>query len=162
MKSTSRVLYGIMNLFLAFFIVIIAGLGFLWAIGLIPASIDEALFRYRLRMFAHSNTVQTMISDLATFDWELVCSNHPYDEPLFLEKYGRWYEPPVEGSKAVWGLAFIQQDGSPKYITGNCRDRGARIHFKHAQCFNREVASLKFIGSGTCAEYEAIASDKER
>jgi hypothetical protein len=83
---------GIINVAIAVLILLGAAAVCLWFIGYIPTSENEFLFRSRLSKYAAEGRAVIPLSDLASFDWEMVCENHPYDGGrLYLEKYGRTY-----------------------------------------------------------------------
>jgi hypothetical protein len=63
-----------------------------WHLFLLPASIDEALFRYRLESAAERGAKEIRLSEMAKFDWEEVCSHHPYDGDFTYAKYKRTYQ----------------------------------------------------------------------
>ncbi|MEN6620318.1 MAG: hypothetical protein ABFD50_02050, partial [Smithella sp.] len=52
------------------------------------------------------------LSKLMPGDWELVCSSHPYDGPLYIKKYKKKFKPVASAHDGSWGLIFINSDGS--------------------------------------------------
>lgn len=89
-----------------------------------PYSLDEALFLHRLSV-AHANNAQTLdLGELMPGNWEMVCESGGYDGALYLERYGRTYEPVGPPQDSAWGLIFISTDGSFKAASGSCRVPG--------------------------------------
>lgn len=89
-----------------------------------PYSFDEARFLYRLSL-AKANNAQTLnLAELMPGDWEMVCESSGYDGPLYLERYGRTYEPVGRPQDSSWGLIFISADGSFTAASGSCRAPG--------------------------------------
>lgn len=139
-------------------IVLIAGL-VAWDLFLLPSSLNEALFRYRLNSAAQTQKTEINFSELATFEWEEVCNHHPYDGEFKYPKYGRTYSAPISAAHdGVWVLLFIEKDGSPTYITGSCTRGGA--HIREFGCTPRTQAIFRLEGSGQCPSYSA-ASDRK-
>lgn len=58
-----------------------------------PYSLDEALFLYRLSVARVDDAAQIDLGKMMPGDWEMVCESHGYDGPLYLERYGRTYQP---------------------------------------------------------------------
>ena len=140
--------------------VIVLAIGFIaWDIFLLPSSLDEALFRYRLSSAAKTQTREINLSELATFDWEEVCDHHPYDGEFKHPKYGRTYTAPMSAAHdGVWVLLFIEKDGSPTYISGSCVRGGASI--REFGCLSRTNAVFRLEGSGLCSRYSAASDNK--
>ena len=139
-------------------IVLIAGL-VAWDLFLLPSSLNEALFRYRLNSAAQTQKKEIKFSELATFEWEEVCNHHPYDGEFKHPKYGRTYIAPMSAAHdGVWVLLFIEKDGSPTYITGSCTRGGA--HIGEFGCMPRTQAIFRLEGSGQCPSYSATSDRK--
>jgi hypothetical protein len=141
--------------------ILVAGVGlYVCLTELAPDSANEDLFRSRLSKYAAEGKAEIPLTDLASFDWEMVCENHPYDGGwLYLEKYGRTYEAPESSAhKGVWVLLFVAADGSGTHVTGGCRHGGARI-YSNTGCLDRKVASLRLRRTGECPEYEAVRGE---
>lgn len=139
-------------------IVLVAGL-VAWDLFLLPSSLSEALFRYRLNSAAQTQKKEINFSELATFEWEEVCNHHPYDGEFKYPKYGRTYSAPVSAAHdGVWVLLFIEKDGSPTYITGSCTRGGAYI--KEFGCMPRTQANFHLEGPGRCLSYSAASDHK--
>ena len=157
--SMSGIVKGFVYIAIAASILLGGAVVFLWLTGFISASINEALFRSRLSKYAAEGRPMIRLSDLADFDWDMVCDNHPYDEPVYLEKFGRTYEAPLSSAnKGVSVLLFVANDGSGTHLTCSCAKGGARIKFNMG-CLNRNGASLILRKSGECPEYEAVAGE---
>ena len=100
------------------------GMLFIWHRLGYPYSFDEARFLYRLSE-AKANNAQTRdLAELMPGDWEMVCESDGYDGPLYLERYGKTYEPVGRPQDASWGLIFISADGSFTAASGSCREPG--------------------------------------
>jgi hypothetical protein len=101
-----------------------------WDVFLLPSSFGAALFRYRLSRAVQTPKIEIKLAELATFDWEEVCSLHPYDGEFKHPRYGRTYHTPMRAANdGVWTLLFIGKDGGPTYVSGKCafiRDFGCR------------------------------------
>jgi hypothetical protein len=153
----SGITKGIINIAIAVAILLGGAAVCLWFIGYIPVSENEFLFRSRLSKYAAEGKAEIPLTDLASFDWEMVCENHPYDGPVYLKKYGRSYGAPESSAhKGVWVLLFVASDGSATHITGGCTRGGARIDF-NVRCLDRNRASLKLRKTGECPQYEGVA-----
>ena len=125
-----------------------------WDLFLLPSSLTEAIFRYRLSSAAQSQKKEFQLSELATFEWEEVCDHHPYDGEFKYPKYGRTYHAPMSAAHdGVWVLLFIEKDGSPTYVSGSCARGGARI--RDFGCLSRTQAIFRLEGSGMCPSYSA-------
>lgn len=134
-------------------IVITAGL-VAWDFFLLPSSLSETIFRYRLSRAAQTPNKEIYLSELATFEWEEVCDHHPYDGGFKYQKYGRTYHAPMSAAHdGVWVLLFIEKDGSPTYISGSCARGGASI--REFGCLSRTQAAFRLEGSGMCPSYSA-------
>lgn len=139
-------------------IVLVAGL-VAWDLFLLPSSLSEALFRYRLNSAAQTHKKEINFSELATFEWEEVCNHHPYDGEFKYPKYGRTYSAPMNAAHdGVWVLLFIEKDGSPTYITGSCTRGGA--HIEEFGCMPRTQAIFRLEGSSRCLSYSATSGPK--
>ncbi len=140
-------------------IIFIAGL-VAWDLFLLPSSLTEALFRYRLNSAAQAQKKEIDLSGLATFEWDEVCDHHPYDGEFNYPKYGRTYSAPKNAAHdGVWVLLFIEKDGSPTYISGSCTHGGA--HIGEFGCLARAQAVFRLQQSPGCPFY-AAATGHER
>lgn len=139
---------------------IVLAIGFMaWDIFLLPHSLDEALFRYRLSSAAQTKKKEINLSELTEFEWEDVCDHHPYDGEFKYPKYGRTYTAPISAAHdGVWVLLFIEKDGSPTYISGSCTRGGARIH--EFGCLSRTQAVFLLDGADLCPRYSAASDHK--
>ncbi len=109
------------TLLISLAIVAVVMLGLLWLTGLLPSSLDEALFRYRLSQFLSGSEKRQALRDIGSFDWDLVCDNHPYRGPRYVAKYDRTYQGPIWAAHdGVWVLLFIDHKGNPKHFAGSC------------------------------------------
>ncbi|WP_154716350.1 hypothetical protein [Sterolibacterium denitrificans] len=130
-----------------------------WDVFLLPSSLDEALFRYRLSRAVQTQKIEINFSELATFEWEEVCDHHPYDGDFKHPKYGRTYTAPMSAAHdGVWVLLFIEKDGSPTYISGSCTRGGASI--REFGCLSRTKAVFRLESSGLCPRYSAAPDHK--
>lgn len=134
---------------------LVISVGFVaWDLFLLPSSLSEAFFRYRLSNAALTQKTEIHLPEMATFEWEEVCDHHPYDGEFKHPKYGRTYHAPMSAAHdGVWVLLFIAKDGSPTYILGNCTRGGARI--REFGCLSRTQATFRFESSGMCPSYSA-------
>lgn len=131
-----------------------------WDLFLLPSSLSEALFRYRLNSAAQALKKEINFSEIATFEWEEVCDHHPYDGEFKHPKYGRTYSAPMSAAHdGIWVLLFIEKDGSPTYISGGCAHGGARI--RGFGCLPRTRAIFRLEGSGMCPSYSAASDTNE-
>jgi len=94
-------------LFAAFGVVI-----FLWDHFHLPTSVNETIFRHRLTEKASQNAPNIILSELMPGNWELICDSHGYDGPLYLKQYNKTYPPAAPPQDGVWGLIFVNKDGS--------------------------------------------------
>lgn len=125
-----------------------------WDVFLLPSSIAEALFRYRLSGAAEIQKKEIDLAELAAFEWAEVCFHHPYDGEFKYPKYGRTYHAPMNAAQdEVWSLLFIGKDGSPTYVSGSCRRGGADI--EEFGCLSRERAVLRLTQPKGCPTYAA-------
>jgi hypothetical protein len=89
-----------------------------------PYSFDEARFLFRLSVAKAQNAQTLNLAELMPGDWEMVCESHGYDMPLYLDRYGKTYDPVGPAQDSTWGLIFISADGSFKSASGSCRAPG--------------------------------------
>ncbi len=82
-------------------------------------------------------------------EWEFVCVSHPYDGPLYLEKYQREYRPVASAQDGSWGLIFIESNGTYESAVGSCR-HGFNFSFG---CVERSNAILAVKREGPCITY---------
>jgi len=90
------------------------------------------------------------LSKLMPGDWELVCSSHPYDGPLYIKKYNKEFSPVAAAHDGSWGLIFINGDGSYKSAIGSCKNG---FNFDIG-CIERSKAILTIKRDGSCITYE--------
>ena len=125
-----------------------------WVVGLLPYSVSEALFRYRLEERVKHDAVVIPLKDILRSDWEMVCEVHPYDGPIQVKKYGKTYEAPSRyAHDSVWVLMFLNSQGNPIFVSGGCTKGG--IFLKGgARCLEREMAVLVKERTGRCPVYK--------
>lgn len=130
-----------------------------WNIFLLPSSLEEALFRYRLSSVALAQKREINFFELATFEWEEVCDHHPYEGEFKYPKYGRTYTAPSRAAHdGVWVFLFIKEDGSPIYISGSCTRGG--VSFREFGCLSRTQAVFRLEGIGLCPRYSTTSGHK--
>jgi len=126
-----------------------------WDLFFLPTSFNEALFRYRLGNAVEGRKTEIALAELASFEWEEVCTHHPYDGAFKHPKYGRTYHAPMNASRdGVWVLLFIDKLGNPTYVSGSCTRGGADIH--EFGCRSRSNAVFRSKKSEPCPTYSAI------
>jgi hypothetical protein len=138
--------------YLCLLAVLVCLIGAGWLIA--PASLAEAIFRYRLSEAALSQKAHIRIAELTTFKWEEVCEHHPYDGDFKHPRSGRIYHPPNNTAHdGTWVLLFIENNGEPTYISGSCKRGGAQIG--SFGCLPREQAVLHLSRNSECLTYTA-------
>jgi len=145
----------IMKIVVIFLLVALAIVGTLWDFSLLPTSLDEGLFRYRLSEKTIHGAQVINLSELMGGDWEVVCESHGYNGPLYLKKYGRTYPPAAPPQDGIWGLVFIAKDGSPRYVVGSLKHGGANINITSG-CIERSNAVLIRSGPSPSPTYSLL------
>lgn len=130
-----------------------------WGFSLLPSSLAEALFRYRLSHAVQDKKTVISLAHLASFEWEEVCDHHPYDGEFKHPKYGRTYHAPMNAAHdGIWVLLFIDKEGHPTYVSGSCTQGGAYI--REFGCLSRNNAVFRSQQSEQCPTYSAIPTTK--
>jgi hypothetical protein len=115
----------------------------LWELFLFPTSLNEFLFRHRLKEASNSGAMEIRITDLAPFDWEEVCFHHAYNGDWRYDKYHRVYRAPAKGAQdGIETLLFIKHDGRPTYFVGTA---GIEIIHQRRLCWSRNEAVMKRV-----------------
>lgn len=137
-------------------IAIAALLGILagWARLGYPTSLDEARLLRKLASSAANKSPSVRLAEFMPGEWERVCWSHPYDGPLYLERYGKTYPPVAPADDGTWGLIFIAKDGSYRAAVGSCGRIGVELSLEPKVCIERAQATLRLTGhDGACAIY---------
>lgn len=125
-----------------------------WVVGLLPYSVSEALFRYRLDERAKHDAMVIPLKDMLRSDWEMVCDVHPYDGPIHVKKYGKTYDAPTRyAHDGVWVLMFLNSKGNPTFVSGGCSKGGIFLK-SEVRCLEREMAVLIKERTGHCPVYK--------
>ncbi len=83
------------------------------------------------------------MADIIDGEWELMCFSHPYDGPLYLERYGRTYPPAADSHDGTWGFLFITSNGSYQTVSGSLKD-GFEFDANLA-CIERKDAKFTYL-----------------
>jgi hypothetical protein len=123
-----------------------------WGHFLLPKSLPEYQFRTRLSDIATSRSPRVSLASLyPSSEWELACESNGYDGDLYLKKYNRTYPPAAPPNDTVWGLIFIQPDGSYTPVAGSCSRGGAMVRLRG--CASRSATFALRVRGGACPEY---------
>ena len=124
-----------------------------WGFLGFPTSLDEATFLHRLSSKVSAGVQKIILSELMPGDWELVCSSHSYDGPLYLKQYNKTF-PTVASDDGGWGLIFISKDGSFSSAVGSCgRQAGTYISLEPHFCVKRSDAVLSRSEISSCTTF---------
>jgi hypothetical protein len=139
-------------------VIAVAVLGFVacvttaWLAMGAPSSLAEARFYHRLANATSTSKAALDLSALMPGEWELVCSAHCYDGPLYLKKYDRKFPAVSACQDGSWGLIFISSNGSYTSAAGDCRSSSVEMNLD--RCLPRGNANLQpYRDRGGCLEY---------